>query len=148
MNHIKLCLISLMLLLPFVAGAQNEFEVDYGRPQNFVVGGVSVEGNHYFTDQQIIQLTGLHEGMDITIPSDAISSIVSRLWAQRFFEDVSVEVDRFSEGRDSVFLKVCIEERPRVSRWTFSGIKKGEQKELMDKLHLRRGGEFSDYNRE
>jgi outer membrane protein insertion porin family len=32
-----------------------------------------------------------------------------------------------------------------VSRWTFSGVKHGEEKELQDRLSLRRGGEFSEY---
>ena len=145
MNLIKRCLLSLLMLLPLAAGAQNAFEVDYGNPQKYIVGGVTVEGNNYFTDQQILQLTGLQEGMEVTIPSDALSSIVTRLWGQRFFEDISLEIDRFNETRDSVFLKLCIEERPRVSRWTFTGVKKGEQKELLEKLHVRRGGEFSDY---
>ena len=145
MNKIKSVLVPLMLLLGAVTYAQDGFEVDYNRPQKYILGGVSVEGNHYFTESQIVQLTGLQEGMEITIPSDALSSIVTRLWGQRFFEDVGVEVDRFSAERDSVYLKICIEERPRVSRWTFTGVKKGEQKELLERLHVRRGGEFSDY---
>ena len=145
MNSIKFGLLSLLLLLPLAAGAQDVPEVDYGTPRKYGLGGVSVEGNHYFTDQQIIQLTGLQEGMEVTIPSDALSAVVTRLWAQRFFEDVSLEVDRINETRDSVWLKILIEERPRVSRWTFTGVKKGEQKELLEKLHVRRGGEFSDY---
>ena len=145
MNKIRFCLLSVMLLLPLMAQAQNAYEVDYGHPQKYFLGGISVEGNNYFSDQQIIQLTGLQEGMEVTIPSDALSSIVTRLWSQRFFDDISVEVDHFNDARDSVFLKILIEERPRVSRWTFTGVKKGEQKELLEKLHVRRGGEFSDY---
>ena len=69
-----------MMLLPLAAGAQNAFEVDYGNPQKYILGGVTVEGNNYFTDQQIIQLTGLQEGMEVTIPSETFSSIITRLW--------------------------------------------------------------------
>ena len=134
MSKIRICLLSLMMLLPFSAWAQNAVEVDYGNPQKYYIGGVSVEGSHYYTEQQIQQLTGLQQGMEVTIPSDVFSSIVSRLWAQRFFEDIAIEVDRFNETRDSVYLKILIEERPRVSRWTFTGVKKGEQKELLEKL--------------
>ncbi|MCQ2181559.1 MAG: outer membrane protein assembly factor BamA [Bacteroidales bacterium] len=119
--------------------------VDYNRPQKYIVAGVSVEGNTYFSDSQIVQQTGLEPGLELTIPSDDISNIVKRLWLQRKFEDVSVSIDRLSDDRDSVYLKVSVIERPRVSSWTFSGVKNAEKKELMDRLHLRRGGEFSEY---
>ncbi len=145
MKSIRTLVFCILMMLPIVSVAQNAYEVDYNRPQTFYLGGVTVEGNHYFNEQQIVQLSGLQEGSEVTIPSEALSSIITRLWANKFFEDVALEIDHFSEKRDSVYLKIIIEERPRVSRWTFTGIKKGDQKELMDRLHLRRGGEFSDY---
>ncbi len=120
-------------------------EIDYTHPKKYIVGGVSVEGNNYFSSQQIIQLTGMQKGMELTVPSDDVSGIVRRLWLQRYFEDVSLVIDHLSENADSAFFKVIIKERPRVSRWTFSGIKSGDKKELQDRLNLRRGGEFSEY---
>ena len=145
MKNIRLLLFSVLMFLPAMSFAQNDFVVDYGNPRTYHLGKVHVEGTHYFTEQQIVQLSGLQEGMDVTVPSDALSSIVDRLWGQKFFENVSIEVDSLDAVRDSIYLKICIEERPRVSRWTFTGVKKGEQKELLEKMHLRRGGEFSDY---
>ena len=120
-------------------------EVDYNNPQKYIVGGVDVEGNHYFSASQIISLTGLQKGMEVTIPGEDMSNIVRRLWLQRYFEDVSLDIARLSPDRDSVYLLIKIVERPRVSRWTFSGVKSGERKDLEERLHLRRGGEFSDY---
>ena len=119
--------------------------VDYNNPKKYKVGGVTVEGNNYFSDRQIIQLTGLQKGMEVTVPGDDMSSIVNRLWMQRYFEDVAMVVDSIVPATDTAFFKISIVERPRVSRWTFSGVKTGEQKELMERLNLKRGGEFSDY---
>ena len=119
--------------------------VDYNNPKKYIVGGVSVEGNNYFSPEQIIQITGLQKGMEVTVPSEELSGIVNRLWLQRYFEDVALVVDSLAASRDTAFFKVKIQERPRVSRWTFSGVKSGEQKELMERLNLRRGGEFSEY---
>ena len=119
--------------------------VDYNNPKKYKVGGVTVEGNNYFSDRQIIQLTGLQKGMEVTVPGDDMSSIVNRLWMQRYFEDVAMLVDSIVPATDTAFFKISIVERPRVSRWTFSGVKTGEQKELMERLNLKRGGEFSDY---
>ena len=56
-----------------------------------------------------------------------------------------MEIDHLSPARDSAYLKIVIVERPRVSKWSFSGVKTGEKKDLQERLNLRRGGEFSDY---
>ena len=136
-----------LAFLPLFAFAQDGsgIEVDYNRPKKYIVGGVGVEGNSYFSDQQIVSLTGLQKGMEVTVPSDDFSNIVKRLWLQRFFEDVAIQIDSVSAAADTAFFKICIQERPRVSRWTFSGVKSGEKKDLMDRLNFRRGGEYSDY---
>ena len=128
-----------------VKAQEGNVEIDYNHPRKYFVGGVSVEGNSYFSAQQIIQLTGMQKGMELTVPGDDVSGIVKRLWLQRYFEDVSLIIDHLSENADSAFFKIIIKERPRVSRWTFSGIKQGDRKELQDRLNLRRGGEFSEY---
>ena len=120
-------------------------EIDYNHPRKYFVGGVSVEGNSYFSSQQIIQLTGMQKGMELTIPGEDVSGIVRRLWLQRYFEDVSLNIDHLGETPDTAYIKIVIKERPRVSRWSFSGIKSGDKKELQDRLNLRRGGEFSEY---
>ena len=120
-------------------------EVDYNNPRKYIVGGVSVEGNSYFSTAQIISLTSLYEGKIITVPSDDVNNIVRNVWNRRYFEDVSLEIDHLSASADTAYLKLVIKERPRVSRWTFSGIKSGDKKEIQERLNLRRGGEFSEY---
>lgn len=144
------CLLALSVAAVPVFGQEagksvESVEVDFDHPKTYYVGGITVEGNHQFSSQQIISLTGLQKGMRVTVPSDDISSIVSRLWMQRYFEDVGLEIDHLSENKDSAYFKIRIQERPRVSSWLFSGVRKGEQKDLNERLNLRRGGEFSEY---
>ena len=135
-----------VLVLPQSLLAQNEVpEFNYGTPKKYVVGNVVVEGNTYFSDNQIVQLSGLYKGANVTVPGDDISNVLNRLWAQRYFRDVAVTADSISAAGDSIYLKIAIKERPRVSRWSYSGIKNGEKKDIMERLNLRRGGEFSDY---
>ena len=145
MKRLLPVIIAAFLFSVGLSAQETGVEVDYNNPQKYIVGGVDVEGNHYFSASQIISLTGLQEGMEVTIPGEDMSNIVRRLWLQRYFEDVSLDIDHLSPGRDSVYLLIKIVERPRVSRWTFSGVKTGERKDLEERLHLRRGGEFSDY---
>ena len=139
---------TVLLLGSFTALAQSSrssIEVDYSHPKKYIVGGVSVEGNRYIGEHQILQLTGLREGMEVTVPGDDITGIVHRLVAQRYFEDVSVVLDSLSSQQDSAWFKVVIKERPRVSRWLYKGVKSGEKKDLEERLNLRPGREYSDY---
>ena len=140
--------VALLMMLSLTLRAQqsgSDVVVDYNKPQKFVVGGVRVDGNNYFSQEQIVQITGLQKGMEVTVPSEELTAIVNRLWLQRYFEDIAIAVDSIAPSRDTAFFKISIIERPRVSRWTFSGVKSGEQKELLERLNLRRGGEFSEY---
>ena len=125
--------------------ARAQVEVDYSHPQKYIIGGVSVQGNTYFSDQQIIQQSGLVQGREITVPGDDLSNVLKKLTLQNYFEDVGLYVDHLSATKDTVWFRIELLERPRISRWTFSGIKSGDKKELQERLHIRRGGEFSQY---
>ena len=144
----RIVAVSLFLLMGLSAWGQqtgSDVVVDYNRPKKYIVGGVGVEGNTYFSSDQILQNAGLHEGMQVTVPSEEMTSVVRRLWLQRYFEDVAVVVDSITPSADTAFFKIRIVERPRVSRWTFSGVKSGDEKELQERCNFKRGGEFSEY---
>ncbi len=138
----------LVLLMPFVANAQQDggsITVDYNNPKKYIVGGVRVDGNNYFSQEQILQLTGLRKGMEVTVPSEELSQILTRLWHQKYFENVSVEIDSLSAASDTAYFKIGIKERPRISRWSYTGVRSGEKKELDERVKMKRGDEFSDY---
>ncbi len=143
--RLLLCITLLLVLSCVVASAQSDVTVDYNNPGKYVVGGVTVEGNSYVSSDQIVQLSGLRKGMDVTVPSDFFSMLIDKMWHRRYFEDVSVSIDSLSATRDTAYFKISVTERPRVSRWTFSGIKSGDQKDLKERLNLKPGGVFSDY---
>ncbi|MDP3451677.1 MAG: POTRA domain-containing protein, partial [Bacteroidales bacterium] len=117
--------------------------IDYNKPQDYIIGGVRVSGVKFIGEEQIISLTGLAVGDKITIPGEEVSSIVKRIWMQRFFSDVGLYIDSLS--RDTVYLNIHLQERPRVSRWEFQGVRSGEKSDLNERLKLRRGSELSDY---
>ena len=146
--HLKKILVAGILLLSGAAAFAQQrvpVEIDYNNPKQYVVGGITVEGNTYYSDNQIIQQTGLRPGVPIKVPGDDLSSAMNRLWAQHFFQDIAIYADSVSTVGDSLFVRIAIKERPRVSRWTFSGIKNSDRKDIEERLHLRRGGEFSEY---
>ena len=120
-------------------------DVDYASPKEYLVGGVECEGLTYFSPQQIVQISGLRPGMKVTVPGDDMTGILKRIWMQRYFEDVSLSLDHFSEVGDSAYFKITVVERPRVSRFSFSGIKTSEQKDIRERLSLKMGQAFSEY---
>lgn len=113
-----------------------------GTPKRYILRGVHVHGVQYLNQESITASAGLIPGDSIYLPSDFISQAVSRLWSRRLFSDVKIGAT--IEG-DSVDLELFLKERPRVYDWRFEGIPKGKQKDLTEKLKLRRGTELSDY---
>ena len=112
-SRLATLLLAMVLTLPsWAQQAGKDVVVDYNNPKKYIVGGVKVEGNSYFSPEQILQITGLQKDMEVTVPSEEMSSIVSRLWLQRYFEDVAIAIDSIAPSRDTAFFKVSIIERP------------------------------------
>ena len=138
-------LIVLALIMPCTVFAQNGAVVDYESPKEYVLKKIKVEGVNYLSGDRLIALTGLQEGDKVEIPGQQLSGIVNRLWLQRKFSDVGVYIDSLSPKGDSCILVLKVQERPRVSKWLFSGVRRSEESDLTERLKLRRGGELSDY---
>ena len=112
-------------------------EIDYSRPQKYEIGGVVVEGAKYADGSMLSMIAGLRVGDEISIPGDEISNGIRKIWEQGLFEDVAVNVTDFVG--DKVFLQIVIKEKPRVSRFSFNGIKKSEADDIRNKINLSRG---------
>ena len=124
-------------------GAPGSF--NYNDPQTYVVADVTISGVKYYTTDQILSLVGLSIGDTVMIPSDRLSQIARKLWAMRYFSDISITAPRVVGDR--VYLDIYLAERPRVSLWSFSGegVKKSAKEDLLERLKLRRGSEYSEY---
>ena len=130
-----------LAMLLFAAGpvwAQPaETSLDLAVPSDYRIAGLTVLGAE-FTDAQAVKLfSGLQVGDEVTIPGDRISDAVRNLWDQRLFSDVSIEL---AERRgDDVYLVIRVVEMPRLTKYGFTGVKRGEQETLRGKLDLVRG---------
>ena len=112
-------------------------EIDYARPQKYEIGGVVVEGAKYVDGSMLSMIAGLRVGDEITIPGDVISNGIKKIWEQGLFEDVAINATEFVGNK--VFLQIVIKEKPRVSRFSFNGIKKSEADDIRNKINLSRG---------
>ncbi|MCF0164074.1 MAG: BamA/TamA family outer membrane protein [Bacteroidales bacterium] len=150
MRHIFSIILS--MLLPLALMAQNSVDevpqsivVDYNNPQKYIIGGLRVEGTTYVNKDQIASLSGMLTGSEIQVPGENVSEIVRRVWMQRYFSDVGLYIDSLSANKDTAYFVMKITERPRVSEWKFSGLKKSEKDDIQEKLNLRRGRALSEY---
>ena len=135
---VRLCVLALLMGATRMAWAQpTEMTLDLAVPSDYRIAGLTVLGAE-FTDVQAVKLfSGLQIGDEITIPGDRISDAVRNLWDQRLFSDVSIEL---AERRgDDVYLVIRVVEMPRLTKYGFSGVKRGEQETLRGKLDLVRG---------
>jgi outer membrane protein insertion porin family len=91
----------------------------------------------------MMAVTGLSVGGKITLPNDpSISKAIRNLWKQDLFSDIHISVPKIVG--DKIFLNIHIEERPRLSKYNFRGIKKTEATELKDKVNLVRSKVVTD----
>lgn len=104
-------------------------------PKEYIIGGITTSGTTFLDADLMLAVTGLTVGKKVRLPYDeSIQRAIRSLWKQELFSDVNITVDKFIE--DKVFLKINVEERPRLSRYNFRGIRKGEAQELRTKLNL------------
>ncbi len=105
------------------------------RPKEYEIGGITVTGANFLDQELLLAVAGLKAGDKVRLPGDdAIARAIRQLWKQDLFADVHIDITRFAG--DKVFLNIVVEERPKLSRYNFRGVKKGEANELKDKVGL------------
>ena len=109
--------------------------IDYARtPQQYYIGGITVEGVPTYDDYVLIGLSGLAKGQRISIPGEEISKAIRRYWKNGLFSNASIRVD--SLVADSAYLHITLTARPRISTINYNGVKKSEREDLETKLGL------------
>lgn len=118
-------------------------KINYERPSEYVIGGVEVAGVEYLDKNVIIMLSELDVGSKITVPGDQITSAIRKLWDQGLFDNISITATKFQGNK--IFLKLNLRERPRLSKFSFTGIRKSEADDIREKINLTRGDVVKDH---
>ena len=140
---IKSCLIALTLLLITTAlNAQIKLgddlsEIDYSNPKEYIIGGVTVSGVQFLDHNVLIMLSGLQVADRIEVPGDKIRKAIEKLWGQGLFDNVRITATKISD--DLIFLNIDLTERPRLSKFSFKGLKKSEADDVREKIKLMKG---------
>ena len=144
MEYTKRLLLAVILMLNVfalraqtVVGVNDGYDLDYLTPKTYEIGGITFEGAENF-DTRVVQLVaGLQVGDRLKIPGDKVSAAVDNLWKQGMFEDVQIQVTRIQGS--IVFLKIVLKERPRMEKFAFTGVRKGEADKLREEIKLGTG---------
>lgn len=137
MLHQKMRLLILALFVCSNIFAQYNSAFDYSNPKSYEIGGLQIEGTNYLDPKIVSNVSGLVVGDKIKIPGTEIAKAIKALWKQNLFSDVKIEIEK-TIG-DAIFLKILVTEKPRLSRYSFQGVRKGESEDLKEKLSLIKG---------
>lgn len=136
-----------MLLISFKVFSQEPadstyFTIDYSSPKEYVIAGINVDGIKYLDTQVLLQISGLSVGDKITVPGEAITNSIKKLWNHGLFSDVKIVADKISG--DKIWLRIILQERPRLAEVNYSGVTKSEKDDINKKVLLLKGSQVTD----
>jgi outer membrane protein insertion porin family len=134
---------ALILMGTLLYGQEKQNIVNYLTEEDYIVGGVTVSGIRFLDLNALIGISGLRIGQEISIPGDAVTNAVKKLWQQGLFSDVRISIDRIQS--DTVYLDIYLQERPRISSIRFNGIRTSETQDIIDKINLPVGSQLTSY---
>ncbi len=121
---------------------QDLININYADPKTYEIGGITISGVKYLDNNVLKMLSGLNTGDKIKIPGEDIPTAIRKLWDQGLFENIIISI--VGRHGDIIFLNIDLKERPRLTKFSFSGIRKAEADNLRDEINLTRGDVVTD----
>jgi len=116
--------------------------INYEKPREYAIGGITMTGVRYLDHDVLVHLTGLSVGDNVMVPGDKLTKAITKLWDQGLFSDVQLYASKIEGG--TIFLNFKLKERPRLSKFKFTGVKKHEADDLRDQVKLIKGSQVTD----
>ncbi|AQG81639.1 outer membrane protein assembly factor BamA [Spirosoma montaniterrae] len=111
--------------------------LNYASPKEYQIAAMTVTGTRYLDPNSLVSLSGLKVGDKIRIPGEAVGSAVRKLMESGLLDNVEMFATNVNDNKITLMFRV--QERPRLYRVSFMGVKKGEQDQLKDKVKLNLG---------
>lgn len=110
--------------------------ISYSASKKYEIADIRISGisNPMYEDYTLIGFSELSKGDIIEVPGAEITNAVKRYWRQGLFSDVTILADKI-EG-NKIWLEINLKERPRISDIVYSGMKKGERKDIEAKIGM------------
>ena len=110
-------------------------------PKKYVIAGIRVTGAPNYDDFIIIGYSGLKVGETVAIPGSEITDAAKRLMRQGLFSQAQIKVEKIYG--DQAWLEFALRTQPRISEVRYSGMKKGERKDIEEMLQLQKGNQIT-----
>ncbi len=103
--------------------------------RKYKVAAVKVTGNRFFDENLLLSIANINVGDEISIPDgDNFAKAIQKLWGQNYFSNVEIFVTKLVAR--NIDIEIAVTERPRLSKFFFKGIPKGQAEELSGKTGL------------
>lgn len=103
--------------------------------KKYKVAAVKVTGNRFFDENLLLSIANINVGDEINIPDgDNFAKAINKLWSQNYFSDVEIYITKLV-GRN-IDVEIAVAEKPRLSKFFFKGVPKGQGEELSGKTGL------------
>ena len=119
-----------------------ETEINYERPKEYTISKITVSGVKFLDPNTLISVSGLNVNDKIAIPGERISTAIRRLMEQGIIEDVAINVAKID--LDKIELDIHLRERPRLNKFVFKGLRKGEIDGVSEKVKANKGKVITD----
>lgn len=107
-------------------------------PKEYIIAGIKISGTRFLDEQLLLSISGLSVGDKVVIPGgDNFSKAINNLWKQNLFENIQIFYTKL-EGTN-LTIEINVTEMPRLSNYSFKGIRKSEGEELQSKTGLIKG---------
>ncbi len=123
--------------------AEAQTDINYATPRTYEIGGIELAGSQNLDKNVVVLLSGLNVGDRIDIPGDRITTAIEKLWDQKLFDEIAISVKDYIND-DAVILEIYLKELPRLSKFSFTGVKKSRIDDLRDLIKLNRGKVVND----
>jgi outer membrane protein insertion porin family len=105
-------------------------------PRKYKINSIKVTGNKYFDEALLISIGNLNVADEVMIPGgDNFSKAILKLMGQNYFSNVAIYITGIKENK-LIDVEIEVTERPRLSKFNFVGVRKGEQEDLTAKTGL------------
>jgi len=104
-------------------------------PIKYKIRNIKVVGNQFFDENLLLSLSTLNIGDEVGLPGgDNFAKAIHKLMDQNYFSDVSIYLTDLN-GKD-IDVEIDVLERPRLSKFSFIGVRKSDNDDLSGKTGL------------
>lgn len=110
--------------------------INYNNARKYEIADIQITGlqNKTYDDFALIGFSGISVGDVVEVPGNEITSAVKRFWRQGLFSDIRILATKIQDNK--IWIEINLKERPLISDIVFTGVKKGEKKDLEGRIGM------------